>query len=224
MSKLVAALGWKYEPKWLIDELKRNLHWVDDFAILDCRDRDELWIHEGDYRIALRKMAFEKGADWLLITSADERWENNAGEKIRPLIDNNKDKVIYEFMLRELYTPDEYRVDGIWGEKLRRRLYPLYYDQTMIYKPIQCTAVPVDPDYEIKFVDLNIYHLKHIEPENRQLRVDVFKKLDPDNKFQGIGYDYLNDDLNSQFEKIPPGRGYSPPYRKYIFKVPKRYL
>ena len=226
MTKIVAMLGWKYEPKWLLDDMIKNLEpWVDDFAILDCRGRDELWIHEGDYRIALRKLAFEKKADWVFTTSPDERWEDNAKDVIRPLVEGHKDKIIFEFPLRELYKPDEYRTDGIWGEKTRRRLYPLYYNQTMLYKPIQCPNVPKDPDYAIEPVDINIYHLKHIEVENRQLRADVFKKLDPTNRFQGVGYDYLNENYGATFEKVDKRRGYSPEYkRKYIFKVPKKYL
>jgi hypothetical protein len=175
--KLVAMFGIKYEPQWMVDGLIENLKgWVDDFAIFDCRGRDKLWIHEGYYRSVLREKAYQMGADWVLTTSPDERWEKNAGKVIRPLINDNKDKVIYENLLRELYDTKHYRIDGIWGRKYRRRLYPLYYrEQSFANKPIQCPSPPQDDGYEVKRIDVNIYHLKMIEPENRKLRAKVFK-------------------------------------------------
>ncbi len=222
-NKIVAVLGWKYEPKWMIDEFKKNMSWVDDFAILDCRGRNELWMHEGEYRMKLREMAAKKNADWILIASADERYEKNAGKIIRPLVDDNKNKAIYEFNLREMFTPNSYRKYGYW-EKYRQRLYPLLPDQRIAYQSIQCPSMPQNVDYKIKSVDINIYHLKMIEAENRLMRDKVYKELDKTNEFQGIGYDYLADDYGCVLEEIPKGREYSPKYRKYKFKVPKKYL
>lgn len=57
MTKLVAGCGWKYEPEWMIEDMKKNMPWVDEFVILDCRKRDELWMHEGQYRLIIREMA-----------------------------------------------------------------------------------------------------------------------------------------------------------------------
>lgn len=221
--KIVACFGVKYEPDWMIDQLKDNLKWVDDFAILDCRDRDELWIHEGDYRLLLREKARKMGADWILITAPDERWEDSAGEKIRPLIDGQpKHPTIYEFDLKELYHPLWYRIDGRYAEKFRRRLYPLYDDQIMCYQPIQCPSTPRG-DYKIEHVDVRIYHTKMIEPENRTTRVKVFNKLDPNKKFQD-DYDYLDDEVGGMVKRIEEDRMYHPKYKKFIFEVPEKYL
>ena len=223
-SKLVVLAGWKYEPEWLVEDMKKNLHWVDDFAIVDCRDRDELWIHEGDYRLKAREMAREMKADWCLWTSPDERWEDRAGEIIRPLIDYDRDMRIYEFLLRELVHPLWYRSDGIWATKFRRRLFPLRDDQIMRYQPIQVGGVP-HGDFPVDSLDINIYHLKMIEPENRRIRAEVFNALDPKGIYQPIGYDYLDDEREATVERIPGGREYSPPYTKpYYFKVPQKYL
>lgn len=222
-NKLVAVLGWKYESEEMVEDLKKNLSWVDDFAIIDCRTRDELWIHEGDYRLLGREKAREMGADWILITSPDERWEKNAGAIIRPMIDHNFEDKIYEFNLRELYHPYWYRTDGIWGNKSRRRLYPLKDTQAMKYHPIQCPSVP-QGDFEIIHLDVNIYHTKMIEPENRTLRAKVFSTLDPEKKFQGIGYDYLDDETEAVVERIPEDRMYTPEYKPYIFAIPDKYF
>lgn len=217
--------GWKYEPKWLVDQLYENLKdWVDDFAMLDCRDRDELWIHEGEYRDKLREIARQKKADWVLLTSPDERWEKDAGKIIRPLIDDNQDKKILEVQLRELYTPTQYRIDGIWGTKYRRRIWPLLEKLTYKSQRIQCPAAPENPDFASVNIPVNIYHLKMIEPENRALRVKVFKKLDPIDQFQWCGYNYLDDEGGMELQGIPSGREYYPAYRKYLFQVPEKYL
>lgn len=223
-NKLVACFGWKYEPEWLIEQLKENLSWVDDFAILDCRERDELWVHEGDYRLILREKAREMGADWILITSPDERWEKNAGKIVRSHIDNHKENKILEVNLKELYHPLWYRVDGIWGTKVRRRIYPLKDDQIMLYQPIQCSAMPQNEDYEIVHIDVNVYHLKMIGSENRKVRAKVFKKLDPDKKYQDIGYDYLDEEKDAKLVRIKEDRMYFPAYKPYKFEVPEKYL
>lgn len=222
-SKLVAMCGWKYEPEWMIEDMKENLSWVDDFAIFDCRDRDELWIHEGEYRLILREMAREMKADWVLVCAPDERYEKNAGSIIRPYIDwHNEDKV-YSFKMRELFNPMWYRIDGIWQNNQRHRLYPLKDYQKMSFCPIQSPPIPVE-QMEIIELDVNIYHLKMIEAGNRKLRTEVFEKLDPEHKYQPIGYDYLNNEREAIMERIIKDREYTPPYRKYVFEVPKKYL
>lgn len=221
-NKLVAMFGIKYDEA-LVPGLMTNLSaWVDDFAVVDDRRKKELWGHEGEYRKELRKIAFDLKADWVLITSPDERWEINAGATIRNLIDYNNDKIIYEFKLRELFTPYQYRVDGIWGNKVRRRLYPLRKDQTIAYKKIQCPSFPQDPDYNVVPVDINIYHLKMIERENRIMRARVFNATDPNSEYQDIGYDYLADEDGMELKFIDEGREYEPPYERWYFNVPKQ--
>lgn len=245
----MAVFGWKFEPEWLIRDMKRNLApWVDSFAVVDCRwRRSELWINEGHYRQLQRKAARWKRADWVLVTSPDERWEDGAGEIIRPLIDGKKDKVVYKFHLREMWTPTAYRVDKLWGRKLRGRLYPFLPEQRMSTRRIQSGPTPIiDGSYQVRLLDLNIYHLKMIEPENRVLRAEVFEALDPDYKHQtrdpaklswrrrqldpeGVllreGYHYLYNEEGIELEEIPEGHGYSPPYtRPYRFEVPPRLM
>ena len=49
-----------------------------------------------------------------------------------------------------------------------------------------------------------------IEPIDRQARRDRYLLLDPDRKFQAIGYDYLTDESSLELATIPDGRGYEP--------------
>ena len=220
-SKLVAMFGIKYDEE-LVPGLMTNLSgWVDDFAVVDDRRKKELWRHEGEYRKELRKIAFDLEADWVLTTSPDERWEKDSGAIIRQLIDRHTTKKIYEFNLREMFTPHQYRIDGIWGKKKRLRLYPLKRDQTIAYRRIQCPSFPQDDDYEVVSVDVNIYHLKMIEPRNRIIRARVFNTTDPDRDFQDIGYNYLYNEDDIELEFIPEGREYEPEYERWLFNVPR---
>jgi len=41
LSRIIAAFAYRYEPDWLIDDLRENLSWVDGFAELDDRDRSD---------------------------------------------------------------------------------------------------------------------------------------------------------------------------------------
>lgn len=243
-TRLVAVFGIKYEPQWLVDELIENLKgWVDDFAIVDCRYRkDELWIHEGQYRVLQREAYMALDADWVLVTSPDERFEDRAGDIIRPLIDGKKDRIIYEFPLREMFTPTKYRTDGIWGRKTRPRLFPVLPGQTFTNRSIQSSPTPNDGSYTKQLLDVNLYHLKMIEPENRDMRAIVYekldpnyrlqnpnaarwKRLDPEGKFRKDGYHYLAKTEGMELELIPKGREFSPAYtKKYIFDVPDELL
>jgi hypothetical protein len=219
-NKLVACFGIKYEPQWLVDELIQNLSpFVDDFAILDDRDRThELWRNEAEYRQVLRQKAFDLNADWILWTSPDERWCNNAKIVIPPLLHTEKD-IVYVFKLYEMYTPTQYRSDGIWDRKQRPRLYRLKEGQNVGTNPIQTRSYPLEYS-RVPIQNVGIYHLKHIEEQNRINRADVFQALDPNNDYQKIGYDYLKNDEGIELKKIP--RLYQPMYEKsYIFDPPK---
>lgn len=224
MKRIVAALGVRYD-KELLPDLIRNLPFVDDFAILYDFGRKDLWGNEYQFRMKLKKMAEEKRADWILAIDPDERLERFAGWKIRKMVELINDDRILQFNLREMWTPNSYRVDGIWGTKTRLRLYPVCNDQNYLKYNIQVPPYPInnkgDPLFPVLDTGLNIYHLKMIEPENRKLRAEVFKKLDPGNKIQKIGYDYLNDENGIKLKKIPFLRNYHPKYKKYIFKIPK---
>ena len=224
MKKIVAMFGVKYD-KDLLPDLIKNLDFVDDFAILYDMHRKDLWRNEFEYRNELRKIAEEKKADWVVVTSPDERFEKFSGKIIRTIVETIDDNRILQFNLREMWTPNQYRVDGIWGKKTRLRMYPLKDGQQYLNYRIQAHPHPIDskgnPFFPIIDTKLNIYHLKMIEPDNRKLRAEVFKKLDPNNEYQKIGYDYLYDETGLRLKRIPLLRGYKPKYKKYVFDIPK---
>lgn len=200
--KLVISFGYKYEPDWLIDDLRANIKGVcNDVFEFDSRDRDELWIPRDVFNNTLRQGAIKMGADYMLVVAPDERLEKRAADVIRRLVERDT-KLSYKFNLREMYTPTAYRVDGIWGKKRRIRLHYLH-------GPIS-----------VERVDLNIYHLKHIEPENRRSRAEIHTLTNTaDNK--RLGFDYLADEHGLKLEEIPAGREFTPAYtRPYMFEMP----
>lgn len=205
---IIAGFAYRYEPDWMIDQLRENLYWVDGFVDYDTRDATEPWVPATKRTAELYKRARRLAGDrpcWFLQTAPDERFESLAiDESVRWAIDHWPTSR-FSFNLRELYTPTAYRVDGIWGKKIRRRLYRLGPGGPMGAQPVH--------------LDFNIYHLKMIEPENRRRRAEVFKAHNHwDNKT--LGFDYLTDESGLQTEEIPAGRGYDPAYQTYEFSVP----
>src|SRR5690606_25037613 len=180
--KIVAMFAYCERDKHHVPGVLENLSWVDDIVAYDNSGKP---YNEREMRLEMKRLAIEKGADWILELDPDERFEVGAAEKFRE-VTRTKHKTIYRVNFRELYTPDSYRVDGIWGRKHRYSLYPVYPDQKMW---------PVTPDYKRVSLDVNLYHLKMIEPQARQDRVD---------------------ESSIELEKIPIGREYFPRYERRL--------
>lgn len=200
MSRIIAAFAYRYEPDWLIDDLRENLSWVDGFAELDDRDRSDLWGERGDRTQRLMEIARAMEPDWIFYTAPDERLEDRAARVLRRLARRPHGR--YSFALREMWTPDSYRVDGVWGAKRRSRFFRPGWKHGS--RPL----------------DVNLYHLKMIEPANRAERQRVHTLANTwDNRRRGFAY--MTDERGLRLERIREGRGYSPPYRPYRFEVPE---
>lgn len=202
--KLVAAFAYRYEPDWLVDQLRENLAWVDGFAELNTRGRSDVWMPRNERVDQLQAICRDMGADWVLHLDPDERLERRAEAVIRKALERPKyDR--YAVHLRELWTPTEYRVDGIWRKKWRRRLYRL----------------GCDPNAPIGKLRLNLYHLSTAVPENRTIRRRIHTDHNTwDNKARHDRFGYLDDDRGLRLVRIPASRGFDPPYREYLKAVP----
>lgn len=200
---IVAGYAHRYEPDWMIDQLRENLSWVDGFAAYDDRENPTVWSVAKERNLAVFLKAQEMGATWVLFTAPDERWSPNTEQVVRAAVEDHP-KRRFAFPLRELWTPTEYRVDGVWRHKRRARLT----------RPGVATTTP-----PVVLSQINLYHLKMIEPENRRRRVEVFKKHNRWDNLRG-GFDYLNDERGLELEAIPEDLMYRPAYRTYDFSVP----
>jgi len=210
--KLVAVFAYRYDFNLVPDLLKNLEDMIDDYIAWDDRKNNEIWYHEGYIRQYLIYKAKSMGADWILGIDPDERFEKSTSNQIRQLI-KRKEKIVYVFNFRELWTPNKYRVDGVWGQKTKAILFPTLPDQDFMNLRVHSGWFPINNDYKWINTGINLYHLKMIIPKNREERRDVYKILDPENKIQSIGYDYLTDETDIHLEEIPKGKEYYPPYR-----------
>ena len=220
--RLIAVYGQRHEPDWLVADMLTNLTpLVDGFAFVDDRARPagEAWGHEGDFREAQREAAIAEGADWVLVVDPDERLEDRAAEVIRPLLGGPP--TYYRFRLRELFAPNAYRVDGRWGMIRRTRLYPVQPGQVMSRKPIHTPPIPIAPALPTVTLDLNLYHLKMIEPANRPARGRAYAAAEIQHRAPRRAWSGLSRTLGMRLEPVPAGRGFSPAYtRPYLLGRP----
>lgn len=214
--RLIACYARRHEPDWMVQQLRDNLAWVDGFAEVDDRERpaSEAWGHEGNLRARQRLAAERAGADWVLMVDPDERLEDGAAAKVRPVLAGLD--AIYRLRLREMFKPDAYRVDGRWGMLRRARLYPLRDGQSMSDKPIHAPAVPVGTGLPWLDLDVNLYHLKMVEPANRQRRAAAYGRAEDQHGVRRRQWGALVQTVGMRLEQLPAGRGFSPEYRPYV--------
>ncbi len=217
MPRLIAVYSRRHEPDWLVEDLRANLDpWVDGFAEVDDRDRpaSEPWGHEGQMRTRQRQAAIDAGADWALVVDPDERIEDQAGSIIRPILEHERGEVLYRLRLCELFAPDAYRVDGRWGALRRARIYPVRPGQHMSSKPIHAPPIPVNTGYPRVDLDVNLYHLKMIEPQNRPERARAYARAEAQHGVPRRHWSRLHQTSGMRLQPLSSGRGFSPTYNR----------
>jgi hypothetical protein len=55
-----------------------------------------------------------------------------------------------------------------------------------------------------------MYHLRMIAEDDRRIRQERYKRLDPECRWQPKGYDRMTSEENLRLEELPPGREYEP--------------
>jgi hypothetical protein len=189
-----------------------------DSVVVDCIKKANHEPHEWNElnnKQLLLKRARQLGFDWVLCCDADERYEIAFLERLRQIACAfSVDELgCVSVALREMWnTPKKYRIDGIWGAKTRARFFSL--PDSVEFGLEQELHGQWYPDHIRRYArmlhaDHNLYHLKSIAQEDRVKRRDFYKKLDPGNKFQTMGYDYLAQEGDGvQIEEIAPGHEY----------------
>lgn len=164
----------------------------------------------------LLERARSHGADWVLVCDADERFETAFLENLRHIARAlpSEPPAAVIVSLKELWDrPSQYRVDGIWGLKAQARFFRLPAEIRFDSDPgLHAPWLPDALRTQGRMVRMfhHLYHLKTIRQEDRVRRRDFYKELDPDNRFQAIGYDYLTEEHEGmRLEQIGPGRGYA---------------
>jgi N-acetylmuramoyl-L-alanine amidase len=161
----------------------------------------------------LTQAGIRNGADWLLGLDADERLERSAGGRIRARIaeDGQRGSDAYALPICELWDRlDAFRVDGLWGQKARTTLFRASEDHRFDDRRFhaQWGSVRRPPFGRHPRINARIYHLGTLSRKDRFERQARWRELDPDCRWQQIGYDYLTDETGLKVERIEPGRGY----------------
>lgn len=209
--RTIAVFSYRYDAH-LVPDLIANLDpIVDGWIAFDDRQAQGIFSSETQRRVLLLESARDAGADWILAVDPDERLERATADRIG-LLTSRHQRIAWGFRFREMYSSTDYRIDGIWGAKMQHRLFRAYDPVRYRSQELHGLWYPGDLGFREKDTDLNLYHLKMIEPKRRSGRQALYRHLDPKHEMQDIGYDYLTDETDARFERIPPGRGYHPPH------------
>jgi glycosyltransferase involved in cell wall biosynthesis len=210
---VLAVFSYRYDAE-LVPGLIENIKpVVDGWVAFDDRGAGDLFSNEPRRRRLLVDRARQLGATWVLAMDPDERIERGAATRIRGLTSERR-RTIWEVNLREMFTAETFRVDGVWGTKMQGRIFPVFDGPLNSDQPLHGAWCVPSPGYRVLPAGLNLYHLKMLEARSRHARRDLYAHLDPDHIYQRTGYDYLVDESDAAFERIPPGRDFFPAHRE----------
>jgi hypothetical protein len=205
---LLAVFSFRHDHHLVQDLVENITPYVDGWVSYDDRNATGLFSNETERQSILIETAAQLGGKWILAIDPDERLECGAVQKLRGLTRRSL-QTAWTFHLRELYGPQHYRTDGLWGKKHVPRLFPAHKPDHHEDRGLHAHWFTHDK-FKIRNSGINLYHLKMISPARRVARRDLYKALDPHSKFQTIGYEYLTNEETAEFETIPYGREYHP--------------
>ncbi len=170
------------------------------------------WDEVGNHR-ALIAAALRHDAEWIMCVDADERLEREFRTRAERVIARGGwlGYSAFAVRLRELWdTPDQYRVDGVWGRKRVVRLFRAREDHEFDPAPIHGVKAPLQARRLGRFPngDLTIYHLGMLRPDDREHRRRRYEHADPDRRWQRIGYEYLTDMRGLRLQCVDTRRGF----------------
>jgi len=175
---------------------------------------DHVW-RENENKRRLLEAAARHGAGWVLVCDADERYESLFLQNLPAIVDALPEPELVALALAccELWNaPDRYRIDGVWGRKSRARLLRLPREIAFDRSPgLHGSWLPDALQQHGRVLPswYRLYHLKTIRHEDRVARRELYKRLDPEGRFQPAGYDYLAEEgLGLRLAAVAPGRGY----------------
>ena len=170
-------------------------------------------LEDGLNQRALIEAAHAHRADWLLGIDADERVERGFRARAEAEFARADRDGAAAFWVpwRELWdSPLHWRSDGIWGQKRKGCLFRSDPAHAFHTQRVHSVWAGAGDSSRWPQADLRLYHLRMIEPADRVRRAQRYIRLDPDRRWQAIGYDYMLDESGLELRPIEPGREYEP--------------
>ncbi|WP_189410577.1 glycosyltransferase [Neogemmobacter tilapiae] len=214
--RVSAVFAFRHDAALVPDLLLNLSPIVHEAVIWDDRGEHGLHSNEPDRRKALLSVARQNGAEWILAVDPDERFEAALAERITELTEDPARRVMWNFALREMFSPNAWRADGVWGHKMQMRLFPVHAVQDEAAPDLHGRWVEPQKGYRNVSTGLNLYHFHHVTAEKGQARRDTYARLDPDRRHNAIGYDYLADRRELVLQEIPQNRAYQPLWREEL--------
>lgn len=235
-GRLLALVAFRDEMRFLPGLFENLAGQVDGIVALDDQSRDgsreyvesqpltlevlsvapgeQQELEDGRNHRALTEAAWEHGPGWLLGIDADERVERGFRARAEAEI-AEAERAGAEALwvpFRELWgAPDWVRMDGIWATKRKACLFKADRSHRFDDRRVHAIWAPWPPrDGDYPQADLRLYHLRMIDLADRRARVERYRRIDPDNTWQSIGYDYLLDEAGIDLRPLEPGREYEP--------------
>lgn len=209
---LLAGFSFRHDSQLVPDLIRNITPIVHGWIALDDRHSSAWYSSEPERRKALLRTAKHYGAAWFMPIDPDERLEDDWQHRIDGFLKAD-DLPIWTCQVYEMFTETEFRVDGIWGGKMREKLFPITSDMHVPDVDLHSLPFMYDMARPRRQTALAFYHLREISPVRRQLRRDQYAYLDPDRTMQPIGYDYLAMEEGAVLQKISPNRPFSPPHQ-----------
>lgn len=155
-----------------------------------------------------------KEKDFITILDADETIDYQDIPKLKSYLEN-PDIECLEIILYNMWSKDEYRVDGYWNPRygVKKRIFR--YQKQRPFQPFpfykelkECGEVPAYV-FSLPAVrtDIKLLHLGYILPEDRIKKYNFHKKIDPEGKFHLSSHIESILNPNPVLEKLQPREG-----------------
>jgi hypothetical protein len=212
-GRVIAVFSYKHDAHLVPDLIANIAPTVQGWIAWDDRKSDPQTSTEPFRRRILLGAAREAGADWVLAVDPDERIERALAARMPEMTARGLPPVLWTFSLCEMFSPEAFRTDGLWGAKTLMRLFPAATAGAS-ERALHGGWVADTSGMVLQNSMLRLYHLRMASARRRQHRRDTYAALDPERRFQILGYDYLADERGMVLETITPDRGFDPPFRE----------
>ena len=234
--KTIAIIAVRDEARYLPGYFSHLRDFVDGFAVVDDGSLDTTPflirrepklkfsfrrdIRESDHffevenREILLNAAKKLKAEWVLCCDADERYESIFLKELASIQEHAEEinKPVVGLRLLGLWNSGTtYRVGGYYGKLTKFTMFKVPDKISYSDRPRGCLHSPWMPEalMDSSFhwsTDYRIYHLRMIRPEDRKIRFEKFRRIDPENKWQPVGYSHMCNEIDLELKEIERGR------------------